>query len=108
MLTLAWSGPALAQNWTGFYAGATGGYGWGTSTQTGLLPLPGPPAPIIIPDDAKFNIRGGLIGGGAGWNWQNGAWVFGVEGDYSYASVKGETGTCGTLPSTCGSRLESL
>lgn len=106
ILALALPGSASAQNWNGFYIGATGGYGWGTSAQTGLIPVP-PPAPPPE-DDARLNTRGGLIGGALGWNVQYGTWVFGIEGDYSYAAVKGGSNVCSTLPSACGSRLESL
>ncbi len=105
ILALACPAAASAQGWNGFYAGATGGYGWGTSSQTGVIPTPAPP-PIL--DDAKFNISGGLIGGALGWNTQYGAWVFGVEGDYSYAAVSGHSDFCGTAGNSCGSRLESL
>jgi outer membrane immunogenic protein len=107
ILVLALPVAASAQGWNGFYVGATGGYGWGTSNQTGLIPPP-PAAPVIILDDAKFSTSGGLIGGGLGWNAQYGAWVFGVEGDYSYAAVSGHSGFCGTVGNSCGSRLESL
>jgi outer membrane immunogenic protein len=107
ILALVLPGSASAQNWTGFYAGATGGYGWGISEQTGFIPPP-PGGPVIVPDDATLKTRGGLIGGALGWNAQYGAWVFGVEGDYSYASVSGHSDACGTFPNACGSRLESF
>ncbi len=111
---------ASAQNsFNGGYLGLTTGYGWGTSTHTGLLPAP-PAGPtlfdcgdnIFLPDcgssDAKFRTKGGLVGGALGWNAQYGAWVFGVEGDYSYAAVGGGSDSCGTIPQACGTRLESL
>jgi len=72
-----------------------------------LIP-PAPAAPVFIPDDAKFSTGGGLIGGAIGWNAQYGAWVFGIEGDYSYAAVSGHSDFCGTTGNSCGSRLESL
>lgn len=104
--SLTMTGSAVAQNWTGFYGGVTGGYGWGHSEQTGLIPAP-PAAPIIL-DDATLSTRGGLFGGTLGWNSQYGAWVFGIEGDYSYASVSGHSDSCGPVGNNCGSRLESL
>lgn len=106
VLALALPGTAMAQNWTGFYVGATGGYGWGTATQTGLVP----PTPAAPPpdDDAKLRTRGGLAGGALGWNAQYGAWIFGIEGDYSYAGVSGQSDDCGSIPHACGARLESL
>lgn len=100
--------PASAQtSFSGVNVGVTGGYGWGTATQTGLLPPSAPP--VVIPDDdAKFRTRGGLIGGALGWNAQYGTWLAGIEGDYSYASVSGDLDTCGTIPHRCGARLETL
>ncbi len=107
ILALSLPASASAQTWNGFYVGATGGYGWGTSNQTGFIPPP-PAAPVFFPDDAKFSTSGGLIGGGLGWNAQYGAWVFGIEGDYSYAAVSGHSDVCGIAGNSCGTRLESL
>lgn len=55
-------------NWTGFYAGLNGGYGWSNSFGT----------------DAK----GAVYGAQLGYNWQTGAFVFGVEGDFQGTSIK--------------------
>jgi outer membrane immunogenic protein len=110
---------ASAQN-SGFYIGGTGGYGWGTSTHTGQLPPNAAPplldcgdgifvpTPSDCPGDAKFRTKGGLIGGALGWNYWSGPWLFGIEGDYSYAALSGGSGTCGNIPHQCGSKLESL
>jgi outer membrane immunogenic protein len=63
-------------NWTGFYIGVNGGGGWGRSdwTQTG-----------------NFDLSGGMVGGTAGYNWQTGAWVFGLEGDLDWSNINGNT-----------------
>lgn len=63
-------------NWTGLYLGINGGGAWGTSgwDSTG-----------------DFDLSGGLIGVTAGFNWQYGRWVFGVEGDVDWSNVKGDT-----------------
>ena len=60
-------------SWTGGYIGLQGGGLWSDSS-------------IDAFDDADTgvfsdNFNGGLFGGYAGYNWQSGAWVFGVEGD---------------------------
>jgi outer membrane immunogenic protein len=62
--------------WTGFYLGLNGGGGWGRSSwdRTGSLDL-----------------SGGVIGGTAGFNWQTGQVVFGIEGDIDWSGVKGTT-----------------
>jgi len=64
--------------WTGFYLGLNGGGGWGGSTwdRTG-----------------SFDLSGGVIGGNAGFNWQTGPAVFGVEGDIDWSGVSGTTVT---------------
>jgi outer membrane immunogenic protein len=65
-------------SWTGFYLGLNGGGGWGRSSwdRTGNLDL-----------------SGGVIGGTAGFNWQTGQVVFGVEGDIDWSGVSGTTTT---------------
>lgn len=67
-----------AYNWSGFYVGIHGGYGWGD----GDIDLLGR---TII----KTN-NDGLFGGGQlGWNWQaaGSPWVFGVEADLAFADL---------------------
>jgi outer membrane immunogenic protein len=67
-------------NWTGFYIGAHGGYGWGASN-----------------DSDNFDLRGAFIGGQIGYNWQamGSPWVFGVEVDSAWADL-GRTDTFAT------------
>lgn len=67
-----------AYNWSGFYLGINGGYGFGTSSWT---------------DTDKFKVNGGLVGGTAGYNWQVGQAVFGLEGDGDWSGIKGSTTT---------------
>lgn len=82
--------PIAIYNWTGLYIGIEGGGSWGSSKHvdqfTGL-------------DDAPwFDVNGGLVGGTAGFNWQTGGFVVGVEGDWSWADQKGsspDTGPAG-------------
>jgi outer membrane immunogenic protein len=63
-------------NWTGFYAGINGGYGWGTSNWSD------PPGTSVKP-------KGGLFGGTLGYNYQVGSLVYGLEGDFDWSGVKG-------------------
>jgi outer membrane immunogenic protein len=90
--------PTPVWSWTGFYVGAHVGAGWGT-TETTLTsvtaspPLVLPP-PVIVPLNVSFaqNSRSGFLGGGqAGYNWQNGWVVFGVQGDIAGTDIKGTT-----------------
>lgn len=65
-------------NWTGFYVGINGGGAWGRSTW----------------DSADtFSVSGGLVGATAGYNWQIGQAVLGVEGDVDWTNINGTTTT---------------
>jgi outer membrane immunogenic protein len=84
-------------NWTGFYIGATAGYGWGESNHY-------IPNGVNRTDD--FNIDGYTAGGTLGYNWQRDRWVAGIESDISASrlsgSVAANSGTfgCGVICST--------
>jgi outer membrane immunogenic protein len=68
---------APAYNWSGFYLGVHGGYGWGELNST-LLGVRG-----------NRDIDGWFGGGQIGWNWQaaGSPWVFGVEADVSFGNI---------------------
>jgi outer membrane immunogenic protein len=55
-------------------------------------------------------LKGGLIGGGGGYNLQFGQWVLGLETDYSWADIKGSSKGCGAafISHTCSTRVDSL
>ncbi len=68
-----------AMNWTGLYVGAHGGYG--SSRITGVYDEAG--------DNGSFNIdpKGALGGLQIGYNFQNGAIVYGLEADGSWSGM---------------------
>jgi outer membrane immunogenic protein len=85
--------------WTGFYAGVNAGYGWGT----GKNHL-GPNSPAgtgggnsiagaidngIIPGIVRPGSRGAVGGLQAGYNFQSGRFVYGVEADFSGSGIDG-------------------
>jgi opacity protein-like surface antigen len=79
-----------AWGWGGFYIGGHGGYGWGHDSQTDLSD------PFFIgkfPNFAAtgFDPKGALGGVHAGFNWQSGAIVGGLEGDLSFTDIKGSS-----------------
>ena len=78
-------------NWTGFYAGINGGYGWGDSDRSTL------PALIV-------QAEGWLIGGTLGYNYQVGSFVCGLEGDWDWSDVKGAA-ACGAFTCETSQRL---
>lgn len=76
------------QRWNGFYLGVTGGYGFGSGRATGgvgSLPL---------------DLDGGLASVFAGYNWQQGAIVLGLEADI------GTGGLSASIPTVAG-RLDA-
>ncbi len=76
---------AAAPSWSGLYLGATLGYTFASAQgdYTGAPPPPPPPAPMIFyPFD--LNPSGASLGGQLGYNFQYGAWLFGIEGDWSW------------------------
>jgi outer membrane immunogenic protein len=75
-------------NWTGFYAGLNGGYGWGNSAWVDAAGSTG-----------DFDISGGLVGGTLGYNWQSSQAVFGVETDLAWTNLEGTTSV--TCPAGC-------
>ena len=69
-------------DWTGFYLGVNGGYGWGKSDWD---------SPVV-----SVKPKGWMAGGTAGFNYQVGAFVWGLEGDFDWADVSGST-ACGAF-----------
>lgn len=103
--------PAPVWSWTGFYIGAHVGAGWGEteSALTGFSVVPAiiPPATFGIPFNQ--NSRSGFLGGvQAGYNWQSGWAVFGVQGDFAGADIKGTTPCALIAVLTCTSKSDWL
>ena len=79
---------APAPNWTGFYIGANGGWGW-SNVDTTVDPF----GHFLFPFNS-FTVSskrdGAVFGGQIGYNWQLGpAWVLGVETDFDGAGISG-------------------
>jgi outer membrane immunogenic protein len=70
-------------NWSGFYVGVHGGYGWGKSSFSDPAFTSG-----------GYNADGWLFGGLAGVNYQVGQSVFGVEADLNWTDFSGSA-ACG-------------
>ena len=69
--------PAPGYNWTGFYIGANGGYGWSGASAT--------VAGVTVDGG---DLKGPFAGGQVGYNFQSGMFVFGVEADGQWANIK--------------------
>lgn len=57
-----------AYDWSGFYLGAQGGYNWNQATLFG----------------SEVDLDSGSVGAHAGYNFQRGNFVFGIENDFNY------------------------
>src|ERR1700730_904423 len=77
---------APAYNWSGFYLGFNGGGGLGHFK--------------LDTSATRINTSGRLAGGTAGYNWQIGSAVLGLEGDIDWANLKG-TNTSTLCPLGC-------
>jgi outer membrane immunogenic protein len=83
-------------NWTGFYIGAHGGYGWADTGWTDT----------VIPGSFGHNSDGFLAGGQIGFNYQINTLVFGIEGDLSWADISGGTSSPRFGGETFDSRID--
>lgn len=77
--------PVVVWNWTGFYIGAHAGYVEGENRYD--FPAAGH-YNIVAGDSFGYNSNGFMGGGHAGYNWQTGQFVLGVEGSISYTDLK--------------------
>ena len=71
----AYVAPSYA-TWSGFYVGINGGYGFGKA-DVGAVSL---------------DPKGFLIGGTIGYNLQTGVWVWGLEADAAFTTIKDDAG----------------
>lgn len=74
---------APSSDWSGIYVGAFGGYNFGTFDAG---------APV-----GDIDADGAIAGGFAGINLQNGAFVYGIEGDVGYSWVDGTDAGTGAV-----------
>jgi outer membrane immunogenic protein len=75
---------ALAYDWSGFYVGVFGGGGYGNHNLNNAL---GPAG--FANFTINYSSSGGIAGGEAGYNWQSGNIVLGVEGDGFWSGIRG-------------------
>jgi len=73
--------PVQIYDWTGFYLGASAGGSFGFSDHVDRA--------TGISDASGYNVKGGMIGGTLGYNWQVSSFVVGFEGDVSWVAERG-------------------
>lgn len=77
--------PQAVYDWTGAYVGVFGGGGVGNHNINNANGGGAPNADYT----ANYSSEGGFAGGEAGYRWQSGSYVVGVEGDLFWAGIKG-------------------
>ena len=93
---------AAPLSWAGLYVGANAGYAFGKSSQRDGG---------VMPADGDYHVKGGLIGGALGYNWQFKNYVYGLEADAAFASISGSSSVCGVgiVPShLCGTKSDAF
>jgi outer membrane immunogenic protein len=99
-------------NWTGFYVGVNGGWGDGISKWTNDC-ITCQVIPTLGGTSGDFPVSGYVAGGTVGANYQIGSYVFGIEGDFDWSDLTGNSGsTCGSLsavlPTPTGCETENV
>jgi outer membrane immunogenic protein len=88
-------------SWTGLYVGLDGGYGFGTSDGASINAL----GQNVI--GYSYNVTGPLAGGFVGANYQWGFLVVGLEADWQWADLTGNSGALSVLNATISSKVKS-
>jgi outer membrane immunogenic protein len=95
----SWQHRLRDYDWTGPYVGINGGGTLGVSSQSQTL------APLS--STGNFDLRGGLVGGTAGFYIQLDRTVFGLDGDLDWANSRGST-TCRAGAFVCSTSTSYL
>jgi outer membrane immunogenic protein len=95
--------PTSAYDWSGFYAGANGG--WGSSRNCWDVRIP---ATGVTASEGCHDADGGVAGGQLGFNLQAGAFVFGAEVQTDWADLRGSNVSAQFVGTTNRSRIDSF
>jgi outer membrane immunogenic protein len=89
----------VAYNWNGFYVGAMGGYGWGSTNANEYF------TNGVFDQNHVFNVSGGFGGGTAGFNYVVAPhFLLGFEGDAAGAHITGSTSGMSALGAATGTQ----
>jgi outer membrane immunogenic protein len=84
-------------SWTGLYVGANIGYSWGNADVTANF-FNNVTGVLLATGTGSFDMNGFIGGLQAGYNWQSGPFVLGIEADIQASAEKGGVGFfCGGL-----------
>jgi outer membrane immunogenic protein len=85
-------------NWSGYYVGVTAGYAHANVRWTDDLGF----------STGDFSGAGTTIGLTGGRNWQNGRWIYGIEGDLSFTNLFADILAISCFPVDCRTQLSSF
>lgn len=95
---------AIPFTWTGLYVGAHVGYGWSHTHTTNVNGNAAFPAGTEAEAD-QTGVLGGLQ---LGYNYQFAPnWLVGIEGDFSWADIKGDHSEASVVPGFTATRLDN-
>jgi outer membrane immunogenic protein len=97
---------AAIYDWSGFYVGINGGGAsshncWTHNNTAGVPTVP-------AATEGCHDATGGIVGGQIGYRWQSAGWVFGVEGQGDWASLKGSNPSLFLPGSTNQTKVNAL
>src|SRR5215468_9066473 len=90
----------MAWSWAGPYLGVNYGFAWGKSDTNTALSDAAMGTPLIAAH-TPFKLSDMIFGGQAGFNWQAGAWVAGIEADFQQSRQRGRAATLNCTTATC-------
>jgi outer membrane immunogenic protein len=95
---------AAIYDWSGFYIGANGGYGWSRQC-VDIATINGFGAAF---GEGCNDKGGGIVGGQIGYRWQAASWVFGLEAQGDWANLRTERASLRFPGETFKSQIDGL
>ncbi len=100
--------PVPVANWQGLYFGVHAGAGRVNNTQNSFG-TDDDNGSCMGSSSCSISANGGLFGLQLGYNWQSRYFVYGIEGDWSWADISGQHSSLGTSsPATFNTKVDWL
>ncbi len=96
-----------AWSWAGPYLGVNYGYGWGKSNTDTVLSDASSSAALVA-TNMSAKLDGMTFGGQAGFNWQSGPWVAGIEADIEQSRQRGRAATLNCSTAICNPAISAF
>jgi outer membrane immunogenic protein len=94
----------MMYDWSGFYIGVNGGYGWGRQ----CVDITAVSAVAFSFAEGCRDAEGGIAGGQIGYRWQAGTWVFGLEAQGDWANIRSERASLFNVANTWKTNINGL